>query len=63
MTALDALSPLAILTRGYSVIQAVPSGRVVRRGSDVEVGELLHARLSEGRLVCIVKDVLPHSIS
>ena len=63
MTALDALSPLAILRRGYSVIQTVPSGQVVRRASEVAVGEVFQARLSEGRLVCLVKEVLPHSVS
>ena len=63
MTALDALSPLAILKRGYSVLQTVPSGRVVRSASEVVVGEGLHARLSEGRLLCIVKEVLPHRVS
>jgi exodeoxyribonuclease VII large subunit len=63
MTALDALSPLAILTRGYSVIQTVPSGRVVRRASELQAGDMFQARLSDGRLLCIVKDVLPHSVS
>ena len=63
MTALDALSPLAILRRGYSVIQGVPLGQVVRRASEVTVGEVLQARLSEGRLLCLVKEVLPHSVS
>ncbi|MBI4000354.1 MAG: exodeoxyribonuclease VII large subunit [Nitrospira defluvii] len=63
MTALDALSPLAILKRGYSVIQTVPSGQVVRRASEVAVGEVLHARLSEGRLLCLVKEVWPHPVS
>jgi exodeoxyribonuclease VII large subunit len=61
MTALDALSPLAILTRGYSVLQTVPSGRVVRRASETKVGDMLQARLSEGRLLCLVKDVWPRS--
>ncbi len=63
MTALDALSPLAILNRGYSVIQTVPTGRVVRRASEVTVGEVLQARLSEGRLLCLVEEVLPPSVS
>ena len=63
MTALDALSPLAILTRGYSVIHTVPSGRVVRKASELNVGDLLQARLSEGRLLCLVKDIFPHSLS
>ena len=63
MTALDAFSPLAILRRGYSVIQGVPLGQVVRRASEVTVGDILQARLSEGRLLCLVKEVLPHSVS
>ena len=62
MTALDALSPLAILTRGYSVLYAIPSGRVVRSASALKVGDLLQARLSEGSLRCLVKDILPPSI-
>ncbi len=63
MTALDALSPLDILKRGYSVIQTVPSGQIVRRASEVAVGEVLHARLAEGRLLCLVKEVLPQPVS
>lgn len=63
MAALDALSPLAILKRGYSVVQTVPTGRIVRRASDVTVGEMVHARLSEGRLLCLVKEVLSHPVS
>ncbi len=63
MAALDALSPLAILKRGYSVLQTVPSGRVVRRASEVQAGEVLRARLSEGCLVCVVKEVLSHPVS
>jgi exodeoxyribonuclease VII large subunit len=59
MMALDALSPLAILNRGYSVIQTVPSGRIVRRTSEVAVGDVVQARLAEGRLFCLVQDVLP----
>ena len=62
MTALDALSPLAILTRGYSVLYTIPSGRVVRSASELKVGDLLQARLSEGSLRCLVKDILPPSI-
>lgn len=63
MAALDALSPLAILNRGFSVIQTVPAGRVVRRASDVVAGETVQARLAEGRLVCLVNEVLPQSVS
>ncbi len=62
MTALDALSPLAILNRGYSVIQTVPSGRIIRRVSEVAVGDRVQARLAEGRLLCLVDELLPPSV-
>jgi exodeoxyribonuclease VII large subunit len=62
MMALDALSPLAILSRGYSVIQAIPSGRIVRLASEVAVGDVVQARLAEGRLLCRVNEVLPPSM-
>jgi exodeoxyribonuclease VII large subunit len=63
MAGLDALSPLAILYRGYSVIQTVPSGHIVRRASDVTVGEVVQARLGEGRLLCLVTEVSAHPLS
>ncbi|HJU03698.1 MAG TPA: exodeoxyribonuclease VII large subunit [Nitrospiraceae bacterium] len=59
--ALDNLSPLAILARGYSLVQTVPEGKVVRKAEDVASGDTLHVRLAEGRLLCGVHDVLPNS--
>jgi len=56
---LDSLSPLAILARGYSILQTVPEGAVVRRAGDVTVGTDVRARLAEGQLLCRVRDVLP----
>lgn len=56
---LDSLSPLAILGRGYSIIQTVPKGTIVRRAREVGVGDEVHARLGEGRLLCNVMNVLP----
>jgi exodeoxyribonuclease VII large subunit len=56
---LDSLSPLAILARGYSIVQTVPEGAVVRRAADVAVGQDVRARLAEGQLLCRVQDVLP----
>jgi exodeoxyribonuclease VII large subunit len=56
---LDSLSPLAILARGYSIVQTVPEGAVVRRSEDVAVGQDVRARLAEGQLLCRVRDVLP----
>ncbi|TAJ23262.1 MAG: exodeoxyribonuclease VII large subunit [Nitrospirae bacterium] len=59
--ALDGLSPLAILARGYSIIQTVSDGAVVRRAEDLSVGDAVRARLAEGHLICSVRQVLPKS--
>ncbi|MGH7230849.1 MAG: exodeoxyribonuclease VII large subunit [Nitrospiraceae bacterium] len=58
---LDNLSPLAILARGYGIVQTVPDGRVVRKAREVSAGDEIHVRLAEGRLHCGVRDVLPDS--
>jgi exodeoxyribonuclease VII large subunit len=59
MAALDALSPLAILQRGFSIVHNITDGRIVRRASDVTLGEAVQVRLSEGQLVCQVDKVVP----
>lgn len=49
MTALDALSPLAVLTRGYSITQNA-SGEIVRDPHQTDVGERLNIRLARGKI-------------
>lgn len=46
---LDGLSPLQILTRGYSVTKN-SQGRVVTESGEVEVGETLTTRLAKGEI-------------
>ena len=58
---LNTLSPLAILGRGYSILQTVPDGRVLHRANDVEVGQELEAQLASGRLSCTVTRVFDDS--
>lgn len=53
MRELNAVSPLAVLGRGYAILES-PSG-VVRRSQDTTPGEVLTARLGEGRLKVEVK--------
>jgi exodeoxyribonuclease VII large subunit len=43
---LEALSPLKVLGRGYSVVFRAEDGRLVRRAEDVQAGELLRIRLA-----------------
>jgi exodeoxyribonuclease VII large subunit len=59
--ALDSLSPLAILARGYSIVQTVPDGAVVKRARDVSAGDHISAKLADGRLLCDVRRVIPES--
>ncbi len=48
---LEGLSPLAILTRGYSVTQAEANGRILRSAKEVKPGERIVSRLAQGTIV------------
>ena len=54
---LNALSPLATLKRGYAIVRRSPDGRILRRASEVSVGDAVETLLSEGRLYCEIKAV------
>ncbi|HNP65406.1 MAG TPA: exodeoxyribonuclease VII large subunit, partial [Woeseiaceae bacterium] len=56
--ALNSVSPLATLDRGYAIVQDEASGRVLTRASDVTAGNKVRARLSEGELVATVNKVI-----
>lgn len=45
---LHALSPLAVLQRGYAIAQRADDGRVVRSAAQVEVGDALRLTFGEG---------------
>ena len=53
---LDALSPLAVLTRGYSITQT-ENGAVLRNAADVKTGDKLKIRLERGKLEAEVYDI------
>jgi exodeoxyribonuclease VII large subunit len=53
---LDALSPLAILGRGYSITTRA-SGEAVRDAAEVALGETLVTRLAQGRVTSQVQGV------
>ncbi len=52
---LDTLSPLNILSRGYSVARSVPDLRIIRRHEDVDAGDQVFINLHKGSLVCRVE--------
>ncbi|MDT7781237.1 MAG: exodeoxyribonuclease large subunit [Acidobacteriota bacterium] len=53
---LDAMSPLAVLGRGYALAQGA-GGQLLRSTRGVSVGERVRVRLSEGALRCRVEEV------
>ncbi|MBN1761773.1 MAG: exodeoxyribonuclease VII large subunit [Methanomicrobia archaeon] len=55
MGKLDALSPLAILDRGYSICSKWPEGTIVRSVADISVGDALKVLLKDGEAVSEVK--------
>jgi exodeoxyribonuclease VII large subunit len=52
---LEALSPLKVLERGYSIVQT-EDGRVVKRANDAPEGASIRVRLHEGRLTALVRE-------
>jgi exodeoxyribonuclease VII large subunit len=53
---LDALSPLAVLGRGYALARRARDGAIVRRAEQVERGELLSLRVAEAELDAVVTE-------
>ena len=56
--ALHALSPLAVLERGYAVVTTA-AGRVLTDAREVEATETIHLRLRRGRLAAVVLHRVP----
>jgi exodeoxyribonuclease VII large subunit len=54
---LHSLSPLATLQRGFSVLQTLPRGQVVRRANQVRVGQMIKATVAVGHLLCQVREI------
>ena len=53
--ALDAVSPLATLARGFAIVRRATDGTVVRDAAQVTAGVRLEARLARGHLLCTVE--------
>jgi exodeoxyribonuclease VII large subunit len=57
---MHSLSPLAILSRGYSIVQTM-DGTIIKKTKGLTIGDDVRARLAEGQLLCRVREVLPDS--
>lgn len=53
----NGLSPLAVLGRGYAILETMPGRRIIRDAGQVSVGEEILARLARGQLRCTVEEI------
>ncbi len=54
---LEALSPVSILNRGYSITKRLPEGLVVREAHSLKPGDLIETRLGQGKLKSKVEEI------
>lgn len=54
---LEALSPLTILSRGYSIVKSADDKYIVKSVNDVTAGEQIKINLEDGNLECTVNSV------
>jgi exodeoxyribonuclease VII large subunit len=55
---LDALSPLAVLARGYSLTFSADGATLLRSAAQVQPGDLIQTRLATGRITSRVEGML-----
>ena len=55
---LESLSPLGVLSRGYSVTQHAATGELIRAARQVAPGDPLETRLAQGRVTSRVEEVV-----
>ncbi len=53
---LDALSPLKVLERGYSITYKLPSMTVIKESKELKTGDKVSLRLYKGKARCLVED-------
>ena len=52
---IEAVSPLSVLSRGYSIISTEPRGEILSNSNQVKIGQTISAVLSEGKIKAEVK--------
>ena len=59
--ALDAVSPLATLDRGYTITRRERDNKIIVDADDVIIGEKIETRLANGSLSCKVENINKHN--
>lgn len=55
VASLDMLSPLSVLSRGYAIAYS-KDGNIIRKISDVSIGDSINVSISDGELCCTVEN-------
>lgn len=54
---LDALSPLKVMSRGYSLVYDADEKRLIKSVSDVQQGDIIQVKMSDGQIDCQVRSL------
>jgi len=54
---LQTLSPLTVLSRGYSIVEDVSRKKIVKSIRDVTVGDYVRAKFVDGTIKCLVEEI------
>jgi exonuclease VII large subunit len=52
---LDALSHLAVLDRGYSIVHKIPDEKFVKDTTSLDIGDFLRVTFAKGKAICRVE--------
>lgn len=55
---LEALSPVSILKRGYSITAKLPEGFIVKEANSLKLGDYIETRLGQGKFKSRVEDIM-----
>ncbi len=58
---LESLSPLSVLSRGYSLTHRLADGRLVRNARELSPGDLLRTHFAEGEAISRVEQIEPET--
>ena len=52
---LEALSPLAVLDRGYSITHKLPEEKLVKDAASLDIGDFVRVHFAKGKAICRVE--------
>jgi exodeoxyribonuclease VII large subunit len=53
---LDALSPLAVLERGYSIAHRMPEEKIIKDSASLDIGDVVRVSFARGKAICRVEE-------